>query len=352
MNFLFLNSSDAWGGNEKWTHMAAHAIAKEHNVFLAYQKDILGNRFTIDKFKLPFWSEIDLYTISRVVSLVRENKIEVLIPTKQKDYMIAGIASKICGTKNILRLGIVRRLKSWHQNIVYNKLPDGIIVNAHRIKDALLEAKFMRAEKIAVIYNGLDLEKLKNTSPDEGTLKKPFPFLISAMGTLTRRKGFDFLLKGFAHFLSISHAEDAGLIIIGDGSGMDTLKMLANSLNITERVIFTGFLEAPYPYLGMSDIFAMTSKNEGISNSLLEAAYLKNALISTISGGIEEIIEHGGNGYLIEYGDVTQLAQCFIELYSNQSRKIELAEKAHQTVSSTFSLEKMKNEIIRFCTER
>lgn len=352
MNFLFLNSSKAWGGNEKWTYMATHALAKETNVYLAYQNETLGNRFHLQKFKLPFLGEFDLYTIFRLIFIVKKNNIDILIPTKRKDYMIAGIVSRLCGKKNILRLGIVRHLKGWHQNLVYNKLADGIIVNAKVIKDHLLKSKFMKEEKIAVIYNGLDIEELDRIALNNSSQNKPFPFLISAMGTLSRRKRFDLLLKAFAQFLRTSQAKDAGLIIIGDGNQKESLKTLANTLKINNKVIFTGFLINPYYYLKLSDIFVSTSQNEGISNSLLEAGYLKNAIITTATGGIEEIIINGENGYLIENNNIDQLSQLLLQLYNNPLLKTKLAENFHKTVAEKFSIEKMKKEIIQFCSEK
>lgn len=350
MNFLFVNSARTWGGNEKWSLMAATMLAQNHHVVLAYRSDELGSRFTVPKYKLPFLNEADLYSLYRLISIIRRHKIDVLIPTKRKDYVLAGIASRICGVKNVLRLGIVRDLKNeWHYNVIYNKLADGIIVNAQQIKDVLLQTSYMKPEKIKVIFNGIDTVRLERSSKNP-VIEKPFPFLITALGEVSDRKGFDYLIRGFANFLSRTNAGDAGLVIIGDGEKLQEFKALATSLKIEKQVIFTGFLENPYPYLSVSDVFAMTSKNEGISNALLEGIYLGNAAISTIAGGVAEVVKDGKQGLLVNYGDVEKLGDHLSRLYKDPDFRNTLAQEGYEMVTKTFSLEKMTGEIVRFCS--
>ncbi len=350
MNFLFLNSARDWGGNEKWTFLASQALADEHNVCLAYRRDIVGQRFRIEKHKLPFVNAVDPYTVYRLVDLIREKKIELLIPTKRKDYVLAGLASRICGIKNVLRLGIVRSLGgNPYYNLVYNKMADGIIVNAQPIKKILLQSKFMPADQIRVIYNGLDLDKLKSHLESYPGIEKPYPFLITAMGRITKRKGYDFLIPGLARFLNRSNAPNAGLVIIGDGPQRSSLQRLIQKSGLQDRVIFTGFVDNPYPYLVMSDVFVMTSVNEGISNALLEAMFLNTAVITTRSGGSTDIIHPNQNGLLLDYGDVELLSGQLTALYADSELRGCLAAAGHRTVEKTFSLTKMKDEIVEFC---
>lgn len=353
MRFLFLNSARKWGGNEKWTYIASKSLSENHHAYLAYRDDTFGNRFDFDiqKLKLPFIFDFDLFTILRIILLIKKNKIDILIPTKRKDYVIAGIAAKICKKRNVLRLGIVRDLENkQYNNFVYNKLADGIIVNAEHIKKVLLQSKFMSADKIRVIFNGLDLENL-NRALSKEKHSKSSSFVISSMGRLIKRKGFDYLIKGFNHFLNLTEAKDAELLIIGEGENLSSLVVLLKSLNIGSKVSFSGFLEDPYPYLAMSNVFVLISKNEGISNALLEAMYFKNTIISTSVGGTKEVIEDGKNGFLMEKIDIIKLGEMLRDLYKDQQKREQIGEEAHRTVLEKFSLIKMKTEIENYCRE-
>ncbi|MBZ4218826.1 MAG: glycosyltransferase [Chlorobium sp.] len=350
MNILFMNSARTWGGTEKWTRMAAEAIAKQHKTFLIYRREIVGERFTIPKFRLPCLSHIDLYTLIRLVQIIRKENIEVIIPTKRKDYVIAGLASRICSIKNIIRLGIVRPLKiPIIHKLIYHTLADGVIVNAEKIKTTLLETSFMQNEKIRVIYNGLDTDALDRLSLPPA--HKTFRFQITTAGILTKRKGHDFLLKGFAQFIKLLPEADAGVVIIGDGPKKEELKKLAKELNITERVSFTGFLQNPYPNMAISDVIAMTSTNEGISNALLEGMYLKNVPVSTFAGGTEELINKEINGFLLDYGDESALSAILLKLYRDDKRRKEISETARETVIQKFSISSMAREVTQFCRD-
>lgn len=353
MKFLFLNSARNWGGNEKWIYLATQALSKEHKVFLAYRSDDIGKRFFIQKQKLSFRCEFDVVTYLRLYQFIKTNKVQILIPTKPKEYFIAGILAKIIGNKNIIRLGIVRDLRrNWIKDVVYNKLADGIIVNAQQIKAVLMKSSLMSFDKIRVIYNGLNVSELEELSKSNSNFKKPCNFMIIAMGELSDRKGFDDLLHGFAYFLHLSKAEDACLVIVGDGAKLEYLKNLTEQLKLSKRVIFTGFLENPYPLLRAADVFVSSSKNEGISNALLEAMYFKNAVITTSVGGADYVIDNGKNGFLIEEDDKHEnIGKYICELYQNIDRRIEFGENGRQTVIDKFSLSTMKREIVNFCQE-
>jgi glycosyltransferase involved in cell wall biosynthesis len=350
MNILFMNSARTWGGTEKWTRMAAEAIAKNHKTILVYRRKIIGERFSIPKYQLPCLSHIDPYTLVRLVHIIRKEKIELIIPTKRKDYVLAGLASRICGIKNILRLGIVRPLKiPIIHKLIYHTFADGIIVNAKEIKRRLLETSFMQDEKIRVIYNGLDTDALDRLSL--APAHKTFGFQITSAGILTKRKGHDFLLRGFAQFIKLLPEADAGVLIIGDGPKKEELEALIKELNIIGRVNFTGFLQNPYPSMAISDVIAMTSTNEGISNSLLEGMYLKNVPVSTFAGGAEELIKNEKNGFLLDYSDEDALCTILLKLYQNDRQREVISENAKKTVIQKFSISSMTRDIEQFCKE-
>ena len=350
MNVLLMNSARAWGGNEKWVRLAAAALSREHNVYLAYRDDIVGSRFTIPKIRLPFRHEADIETIIKLGAFARKNRIEVLIPSKRKDYALAGFVSRTCGCLNVLRLGIVRDLKkNYLQTFLFNKLADGVIVNAEPIREKLLESGFRGADRARVIYNGLDSDDIFELA-ERQTVTLPFDYTVTAMGELSRRKDFETLLRGFSRFMDKPGVQNAGLVIIGEGSRKQDLQKLARSLDIERQVMFTGFLENPYPFLYAGDVFAMTSHNEGISNAVLEASLLNNAVITTASGGgITTVIRDGENGFLLEYGNDEQLAGILMRLYTQPAEREKAAENISRTVTSMFSIPEMTGKIIDFC---
>lgn len=350
MNILFMNSARTWGGTEKWTRMAAEALAKAgHRTMLVYRREVVGEHFTIPRFRLPCLSHLDLYTLYRLVQLIRKEKVDVVIPTKRKDYMVAGLAARVARVPAIVRLGADRRLRWPWQRLMYATLPSGLIVNAEKIKETLLATGWFGHEQIRVIYNGLDTREIEQKK--EAPAEKPWPFTIAALGRITKNKGFDYLIRSFARFLERTPQADAGLLIMGEGADQPAFESLARELGIAERVRFTGFLPNPYPLLQQSDCFAMTSTNEGLSNALLEAMYLRCAPISTYAGGVREVITDTENGFLVEYGDEQALAERIEQLYTDPTRRHAMAQAARATVERQFSIPAMTQAITDFCQE-
>lgn len=350
MNFLFLNSArHGWGGNEKWTRLAAEALSASHGVSLAYRDESLGARFDVQKHRLSFNGEVDPFTIASLVRIIKRERIDVLIPTKRKDYVLAGIASRLTGSANVIRLGIDRPMKGTViQQIVYGRFADGIIVNAEKILQTLEASPWIGREKIRVIYNGLDRKQLDEDSRQPYT--KPFGFTIAGAGALISRKGFDYLIRAFGRFVrQCPEAVDAGLVIAGEGPERPELERLAQTLSLHTRVVFTGHLENPYPLMLASDLFVSASQSEGLSNALLESMYLGCLPISTRSGGADEVIADDANGFLIDYGDEERLALLMKKVYEDKRLRTAFAEEAKKTVTERFSIERMRDEIIRFC---
>jgi len=351
MNFLFLNSARSWGGNEKWTLMAMETLSEKHRVFLGYRSPELGTKFDFPKFRLPFLFELDLLTLIPLIVILLRHRIDVIIPTKRKDYVLAGIAARLCGRVNILRLGIVRSLSSRPQRLkkwVYHDLNDGLIVNAQRIRTALRKSDYMRNHPVRVIYNGVDTDRLHEMAHD---LCKPAPFIMVSMGALIPRKGMDRLLDGFGEFLSRAQQPDCRLVIIGGGESRGQLEAQAARLRLGPRVIITGHLDNPYPWLKAGDLFILASQNEGISNAVLEAMVFRCAVMTTRAGGAGELISHLKNGWLLDNTEAGTLAGAIQRLYEDRPMREALADAGYRTVMKRHSMQAMGEEIAGFCGE-
>lgn len=331
---------------------ASRKLSEDHTVLLAFRDEAIGDRFLLPKFKLPFFSEADVYTLSLLIKLINRHHVDVLIPTKRKDYVLAGLAARLTGRVNVLRLGIARNPKPgfFHQ-FIYSFLADGIIVNANSIRTELLEIPYMNPERIKVIYNGIFYNEVENLAAQPAPEFPDFTFRVVSVGELSPRKGHDLAIIGFSDFINRHAWPDGkpGLIIIGGGPDEKRLKSLATELGIQNQVIFTGFVKNPYPIVSGSDVFLMTSASEGISNALLEAMVLGVPTITTSgAGGAEEFMVHGETGWLIGK-NIEQDTTLFLdEAFLNPEKRRLVAEEARKMVITTFDSDRMKREIVAF----
>ncbi|MBD3422273.1 MAG: glycosyltransferase [Chitinivibrionales bacterium] len=349
MKILFLNSAKKWGGTEQWACLAAHCLAHHANVMLAYRRETVGSRFSISKLKMPFAAEIDLLTVALLIWNILTRKLQVLLPTKRKDYVLAGLACAVTPAKNIIRLGIVKRLQSSPAHyLTYRLLADAFIVNAHRIKDELSSAKYLNESAIYVIYNGVDMLAL-DTQSAAYACECAGSFLVTVAGELSPRKCADRALRAFAEFVRDKSAS-LRLAVIGSGSERFRLEQLADETGVARQVIFTGHLDNLAPWLSSSDVFMSASTNEGISNALLEAMYLKNAVIASSVGGTKELIDNGDNGILLTEFTVESAAQQLEKLYVDNKYRTSLAARAHETILKKHTLGNMTRQLMQVCT--
>lgn len=183
----------------------------------------------------------------------------------------------------------------------------------------LLANKTAADQMIEVIPNGVDTERFHPPlSPAEG-------FEILCVARLIPRKGIADLIRAVAQL-----PPAARLTVIGDGTERDNLKLLAEGLGIAERVRLLGALthDALPPHYRAAHVFALPSKNEGMSNTVLEAMASGLPLVLTDTGGTAELLEPGVNGVMVPMSDPAALARALMRYLEEP----ELA-RAHGAVS-------------------
>ncbi len=346
MKILFVCSANVWGGNEKWTSMAISWLQKNNEVFLCYKNRDLSERFgtNICKFRAPFRNYADIATFCMIFNFVKKHHIDIIVSTKKKEYFICGVVARLAGIKNVLRLGSVRKLDKplWH-NIVYDKLNQGIIVNAHRIKQNLMSYDFMHGDKIQVIYNGIVQDRIE----DAGKKENHDIFVITSAGRLTKPKGFHLLIKAVS-LLPAGVKQKVKVKIMGQGPYRAALEELAERNNIAEYIEFTGFVNDPQRIIAASDLFVLLSFNEGLSNSLLEAMINSVPVLTTDTGGVREFIRHKETGFITHSFASSDIACVLEDIIKNREDSIEIGRAGRKKVEKMFSVDNMGKEIEEF----
>jgi glycosyltransferase involved in cell wall biosynthesis len=85
-------------------------------------------------------------------------------------------------------------------------------------------------------------------------------------------------------------------------------------------------------------VFVLPSKNEGISNTILEALASGLPVIATAVGGNVELVEPGVNGLLVRAGDVAEMAQALLAYSAQPARVAEHGRQARRMAEQRYSI--------------
>ena len=139
---------------------------------------------------------------------------------------------------------------------------------------------------------------------------------IISVGRLYPQKNQEMMIRAFAKI-----ADDFPnwqLVIYGEGPLRQSLQLLIDNLQLTDRVLLPGRTENVIEELRKSRIFCMSSDYEGMSNSMIEAICVGLPVLSTRVSGTEDLIIDGENGLLIDVGDVNSMSKGMRTLIENE----------------------------------
>jgi N-acetyl-alpha-D-glucosaminyl L-malate synthase BshA len=133
----------------------------------------------------------------------------------------------------------------------------------------------------------------------------------------------------------------ARLIMCGDGPERADAETLAERLGVSDSVEFVG--KQPQSqirdYLSVADLLLLPSLSESFGLSALEAMACEAPVIATRVGGLPEVVEDGGCGYLFEVGDVQSMAEAAIEILSDESLGERLGRRGREIAVTRFTTE-------------
>jgi glycosyltransferase involved in cell wall biosynthesis len=211
---------------------------------------------------------------------------------------------------------------------------DLVLSVSEAVMKKYLEREKLQGHKIRVVYHGVEHRFLEEqTKESEIRVKLGIGREDNIIGTVARLhedKGINILLEAFA--LALKSRPQIRLLIIGNGPEKDKLIEMAKELEITDRVIFTGFQPDVLPLMSLLDIFCLSSKEEGFPQALLEAMALgKPAIVSNV-GGVIELIEDSINGILIPPGNPEAFCQSVLNLLQNPHRAQKIGNMAREKI--------------------
>ena len=229
-------------------------------------------------------------------------------------------------------------------NIVYGSAHRVICISEHVRQQ--ISAGASVAPSTSVVYNGVDPTAFLPANDTQ-----PRSLVILSIGNLIPIKGHALLLQAVARLKAKYRTLSCD--IIGDGPERSPLADLAAQLSISDSVRFLGrqSRRAVAKSLQQCTVFALPSRYEGLGCVYLEAMAAAKTPVACRGQGIQEIIQHGVNGFLVGPDNVEELTCTLSDLLCDCNLRDRVGSAARSTVLQGFTLSHQADRLRRIYQE-
>jgi glycosyltransferase involved in cell wall biosynthesis len=196
--------------------------------------------------------------------------------------------------------------------------------------------------KIAIIPLFFNVNDYKNLPP-QGEFRKKYGItdkrIIMSFGRINQIKGLDFLVDSFSELTR--SRQDAVLAVVGPDDGFgDKLKEQVLKLGLGDRVLFTGLLNGQDKFAALvdADVVIQPSRYEQAAWAPVEAVLCGTPVIVSNNTGSGEDISRMDAGYLVDYGDKTQMVEMIQSILNDPNKAKVKVNKARKYISDNLQI--------------
>jgi glycosyltransferase involved in cell wall biosynthesis len=230
------------------------------------------------------------------------------------------------------------------------RVTDAIVSVSPRIKHELLhDHRIGRASQHRVIPLGFDLSRL--IAIDDGARREARAALdipvdarvVSTVGRLTPIKQHQLFLKAAAR---IAQREPAALFVLaGDGELREELEALSRQISIHTRTRFLGWRRDLATIYAATDVFLLTSRNEGTPVALIESLASATPAVSTDVGGVRDVIDSPSVGVVVPFGDLDALADAVCGLLGDEARRRAMGARGRDAMTARYGIDRLLDDV-------
>ena len=330
--------------------------------------DALEER-SIEYSVIPFSKTYDLNADSKIVRLIKEQRIELLHSHGMLVNILGRLACRsIGGFPSISTVHLTRKLSStprvggmgsYIKNNFYYRLLDNwsssfsnrVVAVSRAVREDLLEQGYPK-EKIVVIPNGIDANTFTKVSEQERRNHRrelgidEGDTLFGTIARLSPQKDVTCFLEALAR-----QEESCKAFIAGDGPLREQLMQRALALSISHRCHFLGHRRDIAALLKACDVFVLSSRWEGLPLTILEAMASSLPVNASAVDGSKEAVIHEETGILVEAGKVDQFSKAMALLAADPKLRQRYGSASLERVKKVFTIERVAKEHLKLYEE-
>ncbi|GAB4329970.1 MAG: glycosyltransferase family 4 protein [Calditrichia bacterium] len=274
---------------------------------------------------------------------VKTQRPDIVIAERNKDIRLAGPALKLTPEIPLIaRTGLPSIKNVWRYRLIYPKLLDGIVVPTEAIKARYRTYGWINPDIIEVIQDGI--EPVNNGEIDGAAVKAEIKIpadkkVVGIFSSLNKKKQHNIFLETAARILQ--NNPEVVFLVVGDGPERENIQKYAYELGIMDQLYMTGFQEDTQPLYAICDVVLLTSLEEGLPHTTMEAMMMEKPVVAFNVGALSELIETGKSGILVPPNDIFLLTQNTEELLMDPDYAARIGREARKRIEDNFKMETM-----------
>lgn len=368
INILFFLGNIKAGGQEKMILTYANALnKKKFNVYIGYinnghhDKQKLYPYITFLKLKgstdIKNFRKIPLhlYTILKLVSILKKYRIDIIESNGVYSYLIGGIAARLSGTLHVRIPGSLMKLIEPTFTRLFSclklyYLADLFIPGLRVMKQELIDYGVKEKKIKEIFLTTVDLEKF-HPGISGHKVKNEFnltdkDIIVGVVSRIAANRGIDILIKSSKEVLK--EFKNVKFLIVGDGPLRKEYEYLVESEKVDDYFIFTGWREDTLEVIAAIDIGVLAPRELAGGTFLREVMACAKPVITTddSNGAQKEWIRHNKTGILISPHNIeNNLAEALLDLLRHQEKRKRIGKTTRKYMERHYSLDKTINEL-------
>lgn len=234
------------------------------------------------------------------------------------------------------------------KRILFNRLvlrsTDRVVGVGEAVRRALIENEGISADRVEVIYNGVDTAEFRGHEVDAAEVRRDLgfrseEFVAIQVARLDHLKDHLTAIRTMQRV--VAQRPEARLLLVGEGPERAAIESEVERRGLAAHVRLLGTRHDLVRLLHAADMFLLTSISEGIPVTLIEAMAALLPVVSTDVGGVSEVVEDGKTGILAPSGDDERLAAAVLRLAGDGQLRQALGEAGRARAEQRFSQAKM-----------
>ncbi|MCF6278637.1 MAG: glycosyltransferase, partial [Anaerolineales bacterium] len=239
--------------------------------------------------------------LKKILRYLRKQRPDILHTQLEFSNILGNFASSLLGIPSVSTLHTLNTPQTgerayWRHQLMLKSLryfSERIIAVSESTRQHHIQTGGLPPSKIVTIHNGINLHPFAPSPSPSKSLRKSLKIPVASrvlvtVAVLREAKGIQYMLQALPHILA--KIPNIIYLVVGDGTYANKLTSLAESLNITEYIRFTGYRNDVAPLLALGEIFILPTLNDAFPTVLLEAMAAKKSLIASNVGGVPEIL--------------------------------------------------------------